>query len=571
VIAVFGTVSAISERRPTWPFALAVTVAAVAVALPAVDGSAAAGRPAELLVGDLLPGGQELLLALVLLAAARGVLMRRRFAYHLLLVLSALSALDALDTRAVWRLALLGSAVVALYRFRGEFRAPPSRIRVAVSTCLLAYGLAICYGLAIVLAERHHITPAPSVTDAGREILSGLTASGTGPLHFDGSADRWFGTSLGILGGSGLLGTVMALLATAPPPPSGTDEERAEAARLVDDGGSDTLAPFILRGDKAYVFSPDRRAVIGYRVLFGVAAAGGDPAGDPASYPAAVAEFAALAERSGWRMAVLGARSDRLHLWRPYGMHSIGIGDEVLLAPEGFGLGGRDMRNVRQAVSRTVNAGVTTEVVSEGDLAEDDRARLRALATTAMGGAEERGFSMNLDGLLTGRHASPVLVVARDAEDSPVGVQRYLPSASGRRLSLDAMRRAPDSPNGLNERMIVDVMAYAKEHGIGEVSLNFAAFRKLLDGRERGPLERGGRLLIHLLDRFIKVESLNAFNRKFRPRYVARSVMFPSWASLLPVAVALLTLEFGHRRTGAGVNRSPERVAGESYAASAGW
>jgi lysylphosphatidylglycerol synthetase-like protein (DUF2156 family) len=147
-----------------------------------------------------------------------------------------------------------------------------------------------------------------------------------------------------------------------------------------------------------------------------------------------------------------------------------------------------------------------------------------------------------------------------------VGFQRYLTSACGRRLSLDAMRRAPDAPNGLNERMIADVMEHAREHDIDEISLNFAAFRELLDTGERGTLERGGYLLIHLLDPFIKVESLYLFNRKFRPRYVPRSVVFPSWPSILPVAAALLMLEFGHWRPSPAATARPEPVAEESYA-----
>jgi lysyl-tRNA synthetase class 2 len=225
------------------------------------------------------------------------------------------------------------------------------------------------------------------------------------------------------------------------------------------------------------------------------------------------------------------------------------------------------MRNVRQAVRRTHNAGVTTEVLPEGALTEDDRERLRALATEALGGVEERGFSMNMDGLLTGRHAFPVLVVARDADGTPVGFQRYLPSASARRLSLDVMRRAPGSPNGLNERMIADIMEYAAEHGVEEVSLNFAAFRELFETEDRGALEQGTYHVIHLLDRFVKVESLYLFNRKFKPRYVGRKVVFPSWASLLPIAVALLTLEFGHWRPGGeGGRRHDETAPDESYA-----
>jgi lysylphosphatidylglycerol synthetase-like protein (DUF2156 family) len=564
-----STVGETAVGRPTWPFALPVAAAAVATGVPALVPSLAGSmyaRPAQLLVGDLFPGGQELLLALILLACARGLLLRRRTAYYVVLALTVLSSLDALNTRDPGRLLILVAAAVALVRYRREFDTAPNRVRVAVRAGLVTYGLAIGYGLVVMIAERHHITPGPTASDAGREIVAGLSASGTGPLHFDGSADHWFEASLGIFGGGGLLAMLMTLLSPAPPPPAGTEEERAEVARLVDADGSDTLAPFMLRGDKSYVFSPDRRAVIGYRVLFGVAAAGADPAGDPRSYPAAVAEFAALARRSGWRMAVLGARADLMDLWAPYGMRSIGIGDEVLLSPAEFSMGGRGMRNVRQAVRRTHNAGVTTEVVREGDLDDADRERLRGLATEAMGGVEERGFSMNMDGLLTGRHAFPVVVVARDADGTPVGFQRYLPSASGRRLSLDAMRRAPGSPNGLNERMIADIMAYAAERQVDEVSLNFAAFRELFEAEDRGPVEQGTYHVIHLLDRFVKVESLYLFNRKFKPRYVARSVMFPSWGSLLPIAAALLTLEFGHWRSAPQPAGRERHVTDDAYA-----
>jgi lysylphosphatidylglycerol synthetase-like protein (DUF2156 family) len=560
-----------SAKRPTWPFALPVAAAAVAVGLPTLVPSFS-DEPARLVVGEPFPGGQELLLALILLAAARGLLLRRRVAYYVVLTLTVLSILDALGAREPGRLIILGSAAVALVRYRGEFDTTPSRLRAAVRALLVTYGLAVAYGLVVMVAEWHSITPGPSAGEAGREILAGLSASGSGPLHFDGSADHWFEASLGILGGGGLLAMLMTLLSPAPAPPPGNEEERAEAARLVDDDGSDTLAPFLLRGDKSYVFSPDRRAVIGYRVLFGVAAAGADPVGDPRSYPDAVAEFAALARRSGWRMAVLGARADLLGLWAPYGLRAIGIGDEVLLSTSEFGLGGRSMRNVRQAVRRTHNAGVTTEIVPEGDIPEPDRVRLRALATEAMGGVEERGFSMNMDGLLTGRHRSPIVVIARDADGEPAGFQRYLPSASGRRLSLDAMRRAPGSPNGLNERMIADIMAYAAEHGADEVSLNFAAFRELFETEDRSAVEQGTYHVIHLLDRFVKVESLYLFNRKFQPRYVARTVMFPSWASLLPIGMALLTLEFGHWRTG-GENgrRQAEPAPDDSLATLPGW
>ena len=105
------------------------------------------------------------------------------------------------------------------------------------------------------------------------------------------------------------------------------------------------------------------RAAIGYRVLAGMAVAGGDPLGARESWPGAVEEFCGLVERSGWRPAVLGAGPDARPLWQERGMRCIGIGDEVIVDTNAFTLHGRAMRNVRQAVHRTERAGLVTEVI----------------------------------------------------------------------------------------------------------------------------------------------------------------------------------------------------------------
>jgi lysyl-tRNA synthetase class 2 len=116
---------------------------------------------------------------------------------------------------------------------------------------------------------------------------------------------------------------------------------------------------------------------------------------------------------------------------------------------------------------------------------------------------------------------------------------------SGDTLSLDVMRREHRSVNGLNERMIIDLVDYARERGIRLVSLNFAAFRALLENADRGALERAGYQALHLLDPFIRVESLYRFNAKFHPGYLPRGVAFPSWLSVPVVVAAMVGMEFG--------------------------
>jgi lysyl-tRNA synthetase class 2 len=356
------------------------------------------------------------------------------------------------------------------------------------------------------------------------------------------------------------------LLASAPAPRPGNRAQRAILRAMISHPDSETLAPFALRYDKSHVFSPDGRAAIAYRVLAGMAVAGGDPIGARESWPGAVAEFSALVERSGWRPAVLGAGPEARPLWQERGMRCIGIGDEVIVDAEAFSLDGRTMRNVRQAVRRTERAGLVTEVIPERQLDPGLAGQLRRIHREWLGAAgREHGFAMNLDGMARGVHPDALIVVAMAPEGYAVAFQRYLPAAHAGRnaaLSLDVMPRTPLSPNGVNERLIVDMIEYARNHGYRRVSLNFAAFRPLLAQARSAPeaLTRTQRATIRaigLLDPLIQVDSLYRFNDKFQPGWIPRAVLLGSWFDLPRFAVAAFGLEFAlpydRRRTGRAV------------------
>ncbi|MQY02901.1 bifunctional lysylphosphatidylglycerol flippase/synthetase MprF [Actinomadura macrotermitis] len=539
---------AAKQHGSVWPFTFVTAAVASLLAVPALGDAPGWLRGlAELVTGSPLAPAHAVMLGLALAFVARGARLRRRAAWYGLVVLVVMGLLAvAAGDDALWRLPLLAAALLALWIRRAAFdvRPHPERIRTAIRT-----GAVLVLSTAVLSV----LVGGMSIESVGPGVASGLSGGGG---SIEGAA--WLPGVLGVIGVVGLLVLVVTLLASDPPPPPGDENERRRVARLVAHPGSDTLAPFALRRDKSYVFSPDGRAAIGYRVLFGIAAAGGDPVGDPGSHAAAINAFLERCRRAGWRPAVLGASAGLLPAWG--GLRSIGFGDEVVVRPGEFSLSGRQMRNVRQAVRRTYNAGVTSEIVAERDLTDDLRERLLAVAASSLGGAAERGFSMNLDELLTGYHPGTIVAIAYGADGAPIAFQRYVIAGEG--VSLDAMRRSPDGPNGVNERLIVEVVEYAAEHGHGVVSLNFAAFRELLDSDERGVLEKTGYQALHLLDPWIAVESLYLFDKKFRPGYRPRSVVFRSWADIVRLAAALLTLEFGRTR--------PPHAAGDPVAEPAG-
>lgn len=332
-----------------------------------------------------------------------------------------------------------------------------------------------------------------------------------------------------------------------PPPPAGADDRRHVWA-LVDRTGGDALAPFVLRTDKSYAFSDDRQAAVGYRVRLGTAMAAGDPVGDPASYRDAVDAFVTHAEANGWRTAVLGASERSLPLWRRHGLRGVPIGRDVTIAVPGFDLVGRQFRNLRQAVQRTHNAGVTTEILAESELTPEVRAELMEVLRSATKGAGDRGFAMILDQPLNRTHPGTFVAVARSRTGEAVAVQRYASADSGRELTLDVPWRKPGSPNGVDERLIADVVAWAESRGAHSVSLAFAAFPELFELERRNVLQQTVYRAVHLLDRLIKVESLYRFVRKFhalgRQRFVALRPL-----QVVSVALAALLLEFGSGRS----------------------
>lgn len=557
------------HERTVWPFAALVAAAGLVML-----GYALLSEPGWLtglaltVCGTGPTGPHAVLLSGVLLVLGWGLARGRQTAWALTLCLMTWSAVAEAEAAiapgsgAPWRLAPLGFAIIGFWHARARFRVPLNATRLKQAAEISAFSVTaiLIVGGGGLFMERSHFETPVSAPDIGRTVVS-MAAANPGPAAFDGPA--WQTNGIALLSGGLVIVVLGWLLASAPAPRPGSRAQRAILRAMVSHPDSETLAPFALRYDKSYVFSADGRAAIGYRVLAGMAVAGGDPVGARDSWPGAVEEYCKLVERSGWRPAVLGAGPEARPLWQERGMRCIGIGDEVIVDTNAFTLLGRPMRNVRQAVRRTERAGLVTEVIPERQLDPGLAGQLRRIHREWLGAAgREHGFAMNLDAMARGVHPEALVAVAMAPEGYAVAFQRYLPAAHAGQnaaLSLDVMPRTPLSPNGVNERLIVDVIDYARNHGYPRISLNFAAFRPLLAQARSTPesLTRTQRVTIRaigLLDPLIQVDSLYRFNDKFQPGWTPRAVLVGSWFDLPRFAIAAFGLEFAlpydRRRTG---------------------
>ena len=324
---------------------------------------------------------------------------------------------------------------------------------------------------------------------------------------------------------------------------------------LVDMTKGDPLAPFAMQDMKCYHFNVDGTAAIAYRTRMGYAVVAGDPVGDETRFAELVADFAAMCHGRGWRLVVLGCSRQRLDLWADaaalgQSLRAVPIGRDVVIDVATFDMVGRKYRNLRQAVQRTQNFGITTEVVSEQGLDGRLRAELTEVLQASPSGARtERGFSMCLDGALEGCYPGVLLIVARDKHGRVQGFHRYATAGHGTEVSLDVPWRRRGAPNGIDERLSVDMIAWARDNGAERLSLAFAAFPEIFNDRNRGKIASLIYTAIHLGDALIALESLYRYLRKFHALGDRRYVM-ASLTQVLPLLIVLLSLEFMPRRRG---------------------
>lgn len=218
-----------------------------------------------------------------------------------------------------------------------------------------------------------------------------------------------------------------------------------------------------------------------------------------------------------------------------------------MIEVSGFHMAGRKFRNLRQAVNRTYNAGVTTAVVAEADLDETLREELADVVKSAPRGTRtERGFSMILDGTLCSEYPGLQIIFARDRQGVIQGFQQYAVAGGGSDVSMDIPWRRRGAPNGIDERLSVDMVQWAKSAGAKRISLAFAPFTDIFCLTDGTPDRRMLRKVIHLGDAFIQSEALYRYLRKFNALGARRYVLVPmrQLASVLP---ALLILEFAPR------------------------
>lgn len=486
-------------------------------------------------------------IGVALLFSARGLARRQQRAWTLAVALLG-SALVLHVLHGFNDGGVLGAAtLLALVALRRDFdrKGDPSGgarlfVRAGVSVAAIT-----AFGIVAVWINRMSADRSYSVGFALRETLRSVFALDlTGSAHLDRPFGAWFPISVLMLTVAGIAWVLLAALAPWRYRHAQEARERELARALVATWGTDTLAPFVLRADKSYFFSPDERGFLAYKVVGGVAIVSGDPVGPAAVLDELVATFIVFARARGWRIAILGASGRLLELYRRHGLQALYHGDEAVLETASFSLEGRAIRKVRQSVQRLEREGYTVRLLHPRELPGDLRADLEAIASAWRGSEPQKGFVMALDSLFRLEDDDALFAIGFDARGRPAGFLHFACARAGSALSLSSMPRLRTTPNGFNEWLVCATVDWAREHGYARISLNFAPFAALLAPEaDLRPAQRAQRRALLSLKGHFQLDNLLLFNRKFFPGWERRFVVYERRLDLPRVGLAALAAE----------------------------
>jgi lysyl-tRNA synthetase class 2 len=541
-----------SLRTPLWVSRVVFVVGAVSLASAYLPEIQARTRLVNQLVPDSFPAAATTggaLIGVLLLVLSRGLRRGKARAWWIALLLTALATgihlLRGLQAEQAF-LCLLLIALLLASRRSFTARPDPRSLRRMLSVLAVAPPSAIAIGWTWLTIDRDGQAAGTSGWDRVGQAALGLLGV-PGPVDFTSSRSAAVAAvGLVVLGVGVVLMAVVTAMAPADGPHPITEVEEGRVRGLLREWGwVDSLAYFATRDDRAVVFSPTGRSAVSYRVIGGVSFSAGDPLGHPDDWPQAVAAWLEETRSFGWAPANLGCSEAGAQVYHQAGLEVLEVGDEAIVHVADFTLEGRQMRMVRQAISRNRRAGMTASVHRVGDLDPELREALRAKAIAWRNDSIERGFAMALGRFGQTRDDGGVVVVARDAHRELVGLLSFVPWGDDG-LSLDLMRRTQDSPNGLVELMVTTLLQDAPDLGITKISLNFAAFRSVFARGERlgaGPILRMWRAILMWASRFAQIESLYRSNAKYRPEWVPRFLVYGDVTDLPRVATAVLRAE----------------------------
>ena len=493
--------------------------------------------------GDASRGYVRLIIVVgfFLLMLSRGMMRGKRQAWIATLLLLLLStALCMLSKGSVLIILATAALTIITALCSAHFRAksdPPS-IRRGYLALFAGLGTVTLYTIGGFVLLHQQFEPLFERFGLEDSIIRLLTHSPALYLLFPSTQAFVFGRALPLLCFCAIIYGIAQLLRPVTAVLLPNTQELSDATMLAHLYGKSSISYFALTPEKAYFFSPSKRAFISYVLEGTIAVVAGDPIGPQEELSTVVQQFLLFCQEQDWTVVFWQVSESLVALYRDAGFHLLKIGEDALLDTQSFTLAGKAMANVRSSAKRAEKDG--TRVVFAQGCVQDETYLTQmehiSRAWLASKGGNEKGFSMGHFERCGDNEQ--IYALAIDACQNVQAFVSFVPIYGRNGWGLDLMRRAAHTTPGTMELLLVRSIQYLKERGAEKMSLGLAPLGNVnqTDGTF---LESSIDFLTRSFHEPAKSQSLFSFKKKFQPVWESRYLAYSSTLKLPRVGWAL--------------------------------
>lgn len=317
---------------------------------------------------------------------------------------------------------------------------------------------------------------------------------------------------------------------------SNIDTELDRVITFLEENGGNHLSHLILLQDKDIYWAVEEQVLIVCKRIGNKIVVLGDPIGPESLIPQSIKEFQEYGVSKGLKPIFYQISPRFMHLYHDTGYRFLKLGEEGIVNLHNFSIEGKQGAKLRTRVNKFTRNSYTFSVIKP-PYSKVILSELKGISDAWLGNQKEKGFSVVS---FSEEYVSCFPVALLTDPEGKVLAFATLATEHKKSITIDLMRKFPDSPHGTMDVLFIQIFKWAKENGFQNCSLGMAPLSNVGDCKYSFQSEKFIRLAYLHGNSMYNFKGLKEFKSKFadgwEPKYLAYRKTF------LPVVIIQLLL-----------------------------